>query len=421
MDKKTFCILPFLHFYTQPDGEVKPCCIAGGFDTPQSLRKNSIEEIFNSDEYKQLRKDMLTGERNKVCDVCYKKEDAGETSPRHIYNHNLTIGGPCKWTIPEVNEDYSVAVEFQHLDIRFSNLCNFKCRMCNHSFSSNWYEDSKKITVNNEQVFASLENTKVLQASKTITNDILPYIKNVKSIYFAGGEPLINEDHYELLVWLSKNLEDTDLTSGLGLRKKVTMHYNTNLSILKYRDYDFINHWNMFKRVHLAISCDGIGKVGEYQRTGFSHDNFVKNLTELKRCAVPAPTYSPIDGISYSFQYTTTIFNIEHIFDFIDFMIENNFIENSEVISFYYAWGPKYLTLNNLAEEDKKRISKTFLEKIQKIQSEKTRNELIALLNFMNSERTCELSHVKELITQLDDVNNTNYKDIVTLNLVDTK
>lgn len=415
-NKKTFCILPFVHFYTQPDGEVKPCCIAGGFDEKQTLRKSSIEDIFNSNEYKQLRKDMLTGKRNKVCDVCYKKEDMGEWSPRHMYNENLTMGGPCAWTMPTVNEDYSVSIDFQHLDIRFSNLCNFKCRMCNHSFSSNWYEDSKKIYVNGEGVYTSQENTKVIQVSETIIDDILPYIKNLKSVYFAGGEPLINKQHYDLLVWLSENLEDT-FVNGYGNRKKLTMHYNTNLSVLKYSDYDFMKYWKTFKRVHLAISCDGIGQVGEYQRTGFNHDTFIKNLKELQKHAVPAATSQPMEDVSYSFQYTTTIFNIEHIFDFIDFMMENEFIDKSDCISFYYAWGPRYLTLNNISEQDKERITSTFMKRMETLSSEKTKGELMALINYMNSSPNCEPTHVTELTKKLDDLYNTDYRNITNITL----
>jgi MoaA/NifB/PqqE/SkfB family radical SAM enzyme len=101
--------------YAQPDGEVKPCCIAGGFDEPESLREKSIEEIFNSKQFKQLRKDMLNGTRNKVCDVCYKKEDRGE------FHQDITLINTL-WTMPQIGADYSAPLEFQHIDIRFSNL-----------------------------------------------------------------------------------------------------------------------------------------------------------------------------------------------------------------------------------------------------------------------------------------------------------
>ena len=129
----TYCKLPFVHLYTQADGELKPCCIAGGFDEPINLKQMSIEDAFNSPQMKELRKVMLEGKRNKVCDVCYQREDSTGHSPRIDFNKNPL------WIQPKVKDDFSVPSDFQHIDIRFSNLCNFKCRMCNHDFSSNWY------------------------------------------------------------------------------------------------------------------------------------------------------------------------------------------------------------------------------------------------------------------------------------------
>lgn len=398
-NKKTFCILPFIHFYTQPNGEVKPCCIAGGFDNIQTLRSQSIEEIFNSDDYKTLRKDMLTGVRNKVCDTCYKREDIGESSPRDFFNSSNI------WSMPEVNEDYSVPVEFQHIDIRFSNLCNFKCRMCNHIFSSHWYEDAKKITLSGTNIYLSSEDRKVIEASENIVEDIIPYITKLKSVYFAGGEPLINDQHFKLLEWLSRNITD------------LTIHYNTNLSVLNYRNYDFIKYWSKFRRVHLAVSCDGVGKVGEYQRVGFDHDTFMKNLNKIKEYATASPVSKPINGITYSFQSTITILNIEHIFDFIDYMMDNNFIYTEECIQFYYAWGPEHITINNIPQKDKDRITKMFDEKIKKISSERTKSELSAVINFMNSEPNCQLKDISDVLGQLDRLHGTDFRNISTIEI----
>ena len=84
----TFCILPYVHLYTEPKGEMKPCCIAGGFDEPINLNTMTIKDAFNSPQMKQLRKDMEEGKRNKVCDVCYKKEELNNHSPRTDFNKN---------------------------------------------------------------------------------------------------------------------------------------------------------------------------------------------------------------------------------------------------------------------------------------------------------------------------------------------
>jgi MoaA/NifB/PqqE/SkfB family radical SAM enzyme len=412
MDKKekTFCILPFVHLYAQPDGEVKPCCIAGGFENKQSLREKSIEEIYNSDDFKQLRSDMMNGVRNKICDVCYKKEDSGESSPRNNFNSNEI------WEMPEVNEDYSVPLQFQHIDIRFSNLCNFKCRMCNHNFSSNWFEDANKLDDEGRYLYKSPENTKVLKVSQTIVEDLIPYLGSVKSFYFAGGEPLIMPEHFKVLNYLYDTLpikEFIDRNENMIQARDLSIHYNTNLSVIKYDEQSLIDLWKGFKRIYLSISCDGIGKVGEYQRTGFSTKKFEENMKIIQQFAKPAPVWNQDMGIIYGFQYTTTSLNIHHIFDFIDYMLDMEYVNSSEEIDFYYAWGPEWISIHNMDEEQKKKTSELFEKKLITIDSEKTKQELTSLYNFMNTPNTMKSSRVNKMIQKLDKVNNTDYNFII--------
>jgi pyruvate-formate lyase-activating enzyme len=319
------------------------------------------------------------------------------------------------WQMPDVGRDNSVPIEFQHIDIRFSNLCNFKCRMCNHSFSSNWYEDAKKIEHGGWFPFLSGEDTKVLKASKTIVEDIIPYLGKIKSFYFAGGEPLITPEHYKLLKWLYENVEEEE--TDRGTHKALSIHYNTNLSTIKYNEDELINYWKAFRKVQLAISCDGVFDVGEYQRTGFNHFTFVKNMEEILNHATPLTSTSFPDGFSYSFQYTTTIFNIEHIFDFINFMIDEGYIQTTETIDFFYAWSPEWSSINNLSQKDKNRMTKLFDRKLKKIESEKTKSQLTSILNYMNTPSNYSLTDMKDMIEKLDKLNNTNYKNICKIEL----
>jgi MoaA/NifB/PqqE/SkfB family radical SAM enzyme len=397
-DSKTFCILPFVHLYSEPKGELKPCCIAGGFDDPVSLKNLSIEDAFNSPQMKELRKDMLEGKRNKVCDVCYKKEDLNNHSPRLMFNNNTL------WEMPKVNEDFSVEPNFQHVDVRFSNLCNFKCRMCTFEFSSNWYEDIKKLHPS-----SLIDTPKVLRISENIVEDLKPHLKNLKSIYFAGGEPLIMPEHFELLKFLYEN---TPISDDLKLRR-LSIHYNTNLSVIKYDEKSLLDFWKGFTRVLLSISCDGIGKVGEYQRVGFNHDNFVKNLNNIKKYFEPTKVSDLFIGCRYNFQYTTTIYNVYHIFDFIDFMMENEYITETSQIDFYYAWGPEVISLKNITDVEKSRVIE-FLNNglIVNQLDDKTVNEIKSLINFINLPQSITPNQMYDYVYQLDYFNNTSYKDI---------
>ena len=70
-------------------------------------------------------------------------------------------------------------------------------------------------------------------------------------------------------------------------KKDLSIHYNTNLSILRFEKYNFLDIWFDFIKVFLSISCDGVGEVGEYQRTGLKHDTFIKNLKEIRKYFKP--------------------------------------------------------------------------------------------------------------------------------------
>ena len=398
---ESFCILPFVHLYSEPRGEMKPCCIAGGFDEQLNLKELTIENAFNSSQMKELRKDMLEGKRNKVCDVCYKKEDLNGTSPRKDFNNNTL------WKLPNVNEDYSVETQFQHIDIRFSNLCNFKCRMCNHDFSSNWFDDFEKIIPG-----YTYGRKKVMKVSDTIVEDLIPHLKNIKSFYFAGGEPLIMPEHYKVLKYLYDTMPVIE--QHWGDKRHLSIHYNTNLSVITYDEQSLVELWDGFDRVFLSISCDGIGKVGEYQRVGFQHDRFVENLKTIQKYFTPQSPYAGGMGMQYNFQYTTTIWNVYHIFDFIKFMTDNKFITSTEHIDFYYAWSPNSAALNNISKSEKERVIEFLKNGIETLTSEKTIGELNNLINFINSNQNTDntIETMIEFNKNLDGLFQTNVNSL---------
>ena len=377
-ESNTFCILPFVHLYAEPKGEMKPCCIAGGFEEPLNLKTMSIDEAFNSKQMKELRKDMFNGKRNKVCDVCYKREDTTGHSPRIDFNKNTL------WKLPNIENNYYVETQFQHIDIRFSNLCNFKCRMCNHDFSSNWYEDYYKLRPEFDRNF----KPKILKVSETISNDLKKHLKQVKSIYFAGGEPLIMPEHYEILKHLYDNTQLETMFREKGedyeefQTRNISIHYNTNLSVIKYDETSLIDLWNGFYRVFLSISCDGIGKVGEYQRTGFDTKRFEDNLKIIKKYAIPANVSEVSNGLLYNFQYTTTIMNVYHIFDFIDYMMKKEYITSSEQIDFYYSWTPTEYSINQVNNIEKEKLIK-FINTKKINYCDKTQDELNRIIDFI--------------------------------------
>jgi len=368
---KSFCILPFVHLYSSTDGEVRPCCIADSFEDKPNL-KDGIESAFNSVSMKKLRHDMMEGRRNSVCNVCYKNEDNNIPSSREMYNESIDK----EFTIPNINEDFSTTTDFQYIDIRFSNLCNFKCVMCTHEFSSQWYEDMGFEDPNLEDGNYQKWNTKIINISNNILDELKPHLSKIKKIYFAGGEPLIMKENYQMLKF-----------------------------VLKYLKY-----WKKFKKVYLSISCDGLGDVGEYQRVGFKSEKLLNNLNIIKETFI-ASSPNTNERFSYGFQYTVTPLNVFHIFDFIDFMFENEYITDYNQIRFFNAFG--YYSLTNLSDIEKTKIESFLKDKIVNYENTQCYDDVLNLIKTMNNGYVFEpLDKVKRFTEYLDKKNNQNYIDI---------
>ena len=80
--------------------------------------------------------------------------------------------------------------------------------------------------------------------------DLKELLPHIEEIYFAGGEPLMQEGHYKFLHFLIDNN-----------KSNLEVNYNTNLSVLQYKNENLIDLWSDFERVNIWVSQDGVGKV----------------------------------------------------------------------------------------------------------------------------------------------------------------
>ena len=136
----SFCLLPFIHMATKTDGDIKLCCRSSPIG---NINTTSLEQIWNSDVYKEVRQKMLNGERPKQCNACWRHEDIGVRSMRQRYNKTRT-----NKYLPQVlklNEDYTMPFEIPILESKMSNFCNLKCRMCHPLDSTSWSKDWNSI------------------------------------------------------------------------------------------------------------------------------------------------------------------------------------------------------------------------------------------------------------------------------------
>ncbi len=209
-ESKTFCIYPWIHLHAYPTGEAYPCCHAEmGVGQVGNCRENTLEQIWTDAPMQRLRADMLSETPNAACTRCYEQEASGFFSGRKSAN---------KHHGHHVKKLETNPFEMTYWDIRFSNLCNLKCRSCGHIFSSQWYQDQAKLAGGNWKE----KNTVLNYAGRTETDmwsQLEPHLDYVEQIYFAGGEPLLMEEHYKILDELVRRK-----------RFDVRLIYNTNFT-----------------------------------------------------------------------------------------------------------------------------------------------------------------------------------------------
>ena len=147
------CTAPWTHTYVSPQGERRLCCASREEATFQKqyldsgtsegkFEPQSLEEHWNSDYMKDIRKRMLSGEKLKQCQVCND-----QVLNLHTYRQYFTetlFPHKIEDIIATTREDGHYDKMPVSYDYRISNLCNFKCRMCGEQLSSSWEAEKKK-------------------------------------------------------------------------------------------------------------------------------------------------------------------------------------------------------------------------------------------------------------------------------------
>ena len=278
---KTSCLHPFTGLATREDGAVKVCCrsLPVGW-----IQNNSLEEIWNNGSMREIRRQVLNGERPKACEPCFNLEDQGVESlrQRHIRNSfpdariNLYPNA-----LDNLRDDYSMPFEFPTIEIKINNLCNLKCRMCNPLDSTQW-KDWKEV----EQYYKDEGNYLVDAVEKLnlmqqpyvgLFEDrpefwqnlekLLPYFRRIE---FAGGEPLMDPYHYKIL----------DMLAPYG--ENIELKYATNGTTLGIKGRSIHDYWPKFKRIVVNISIDGIHDVYEYIRGNGKFTEVEENIKVFK-------------------------------------------------------------------------------------------------------------------------------------------
>lgn len=394
-ESKVFCMFPWLHLYVSPKGNVYPCCTTDQSSALNNVKQYSLKEIFNNNKTKQIRLNMLNEKTTDLCRTCYRLEEASSNSYRNFSKD--IFSKYFDETVSKTKDDGSLDnFAMRYIDVRFSNICNFKCRTCGSECSSQWAAEEKKLD-KNVQITLHADDHK-----GNLLNEVLQHIDYVDMVYFAGGEPLIMDEHYIILEELIKQK-----------RNNVSLKYNTNGSNLIYKNYDLLDLWKYFSKIELNCSIDHFGKKAEYIRHGTDWAVVETNLLKFRS----------LPNVHTSISTVLSVFNFVTLAEFYYYLKVNDLIKVSDYNTYLtFTSNPLHFSStslpNNLKDEGKDSIE-GLLPVLNSSQFDYNNfktlsNFLKQSIDFTYSQNTYEQSKqifVKEILLR-DELRNENFLKI---------
>jgi MoaA/NifB/PqqE/SkfB family radical SAM enzyme len=278
----TFCMHPFTGLATREDGAICACCRSHpvGF-----IDKENLEEIWNNNTMKRIRRQVLNSERPPECEPCFSLEDQGVESLRQRHIAGIIPEARINLypdALSKLADDFTMPFEIPTMELKLNNLCNLKCRMCHPMDSTSWddWSEVKEFYQREGNIMYAIVEEHNLEHKPHLDKfqdspswwasleRLLPHFRRVE---FAGGEPLMDPQHYRILDMLAPHGD------------QIEIKYATNLSMLGKGSRNIWDHWPKFKSVAVNVSIDGIGTGYEYIRGNASWEELVNNLRQIQQ------------------------------------------------------------------------------------------------------------------------------------------
>lgn len=316
--------MPWSSILILPSGDFKICCFTGhkmadGRDShgvsmddnlqPMNVLTHDIMEAMNSKWHKELRLAQSQGKRHDICKVCWDRDDAATThgvistslrvvrsyyqsregmekDPDRPGGHPMVGGATLEDAHKWMQPDGSIMTMPLSLDIRFSNLCNSKCLMCEPLYSTLWYEDHMNLT-GRDSFHAGPKEYKINKhvsptGRATYSSDMDVWnndprwwaqfdrmAPHLRHIYITGGEPFVQPTHD---IFIEKLVER-------GYAKDIVIEYDTNLSVLNPKILKMLGE---FKDQIFRVSTDDVEDRYELIRYPVKWNRIMENLEMMK-------------------------------------------------------------------------------------------------------------------------------------------
>lgn len=275
------------------NGHTHSCHHPGTHLVPLKELKENPSALHNTKHKKALREMMVTGERPKECDYCWRIEDVGERSDR-VYKSADSWARPYIPLVEEAQKNKTL-LDFANADVNptyvevvFDHTCNFKCAYCAPNISSSWMEeveqhgpyltspyfnDLRWIEKQGQMPIPRREENPYVEAFWKWWPSLIPGLHTFR---ITGGEPLLSKNTFRVMDDIITNNPNPNLhfavNSNMCVPQKIIDEFVTKLNQVR----------NNVQKVTIYTSIDTfIPKHNEYIRFGMIHDDYCRNIEKL--------------------------------------------------------------------------------------------------------------------------------------------
>jgi radical SAM protein with 4Fe4S-binding SPASM domain len=380
----SFCVMPWVNISTDVNGSLRPCCkftqpnIANEYQLP-NMKDGKIDVLWNDQGFQKLRQAFLDGKKPKECHQCWEEEDAGFKSMRQSFVNKVNLS----------NIEFSPIAKSGPIayDLKLSNVCNLKCRICGPTASSTFFKEHKErykeryvkiFEDKNDWMYKSeywLENKFFNTDNEPV---FIEWLNNMQHLEITGGEPMTSPENLKLL----KTLDELDLS------KNITFLMNTNTTMINDKVLQYIKK---FKYAQILLSIDDINNRYEYQRFPGNFSIVEENLEKYKKLQQENP------NVSIIIFPTISNFNIFYL-DEIHQWLDNHNVRHFFNILHYSS----YNCIKNLPERVKNILTNKYKNsKIDRIHE---------LMSFMNQPGTDELHKFLTEVREVDKIRDQKFE-----------
>lgn len=453
LPSETFCILPWIHLSTRPDGAIRTCCTANASSVgatndkvhggqvgvlkledgaPANLNTTDLETAWNNTYMRNVRRMMLDGEQPASCIKCYKEEAAGHNSKRMWESdYWIDAGVKVEDIIASTYEDGSTDSKIQYVDIRMGTKCQLGCVMCSPHDSSGWVKDWNEL-------YPKIENTSLKETmvwsnkgkdhgasynwhkdNPVFWEQLWKHIPYMRQLYFAGGEATVIEEHYEIL----------DKVIEMGYAKDIEVRYNSNCIELPDR---LLEQWKHFKKVRMHYSVDAYGDKNDYIRYPSKWEHTLKQFERLDT--------KTSNNVEITIACAVNALNLYYIPEFLKWKLEKSGLHKTNMwpfgaggINYHFVYWPGHLNVKVLPDEFLDKCEEKYEEFIdwwkenwelgvpswhkgkvtydQWVNASYGIDRLRGMLRFARSEDwSRRLPEFREYITKLDEMRGTDFR-----------